>query len=57
MFYANDASRREYANTNRCWVAVNGPQMCGMLFSEGPALRRHIRNAHSGACKCLLIIR
>jgi hypothetical protein len=24
---------------------------------QGPALRRFIRNAHSGACKCLLIKR
>ncbi|OOQ86329.1 hypothetical protein PEBR_21913 [Penicillium brasilianum] len=37
-------------NTGVCDIVVNPPaQMCGMVFSEGPALRRHIRNEHSGA--------
>lgn len=29
--------------------------MCGLVFSEGPALRRHLRNEHPGAGKCLII--
>ncbi|KAF3392838.1 hypothetical protein F1880_008889 [Penicillium rolfsii] len=41
------------ANTGVCDIIVNPPaQMCGLVFPEGPALRRHIRNEHSGAGEC-----
>ncbi|KAJ5910742.1 uncharacterized protein N7473_000045 [Penicillium subrubescens] len=36
--------------TQVCDIVISPPsQMCGLVFPEGPALRRHIRNEYSGA--------
>jgi len=41
---------------NSCDILVNPPrQMCGMVLPDGPSMRRHIRQEHSGARECLWI--
>ncbi|KAJ5190427.1 uncharacterized protein N7498_009412 [Penicillium cinerascens] len=37
-------------NTGVCDIVVNPPsQMCVMVLPDGPSMRRHIRQDHSGA--------
>ncbi|KAJ5956773.1 hypothetical protein N7501_011052 [Penicillium viridicatum] len=41
-------------NTGMCDVMVNGAQMCGLVFADQVALRRHLRNEHSGAIDAIV---
>lgn len=35
-----------YVDDSRCWAAISGDQMCGMVFSESSAYWRHVRTKH-----------
>ena len=45
----NQMEKLSLCNGLVCMIDVNGGQMCGMTFGDQPTLRRHMRNAHTGA--------
>ena len=45
----NPMEKLSLCNGLVCMIDVNGGQMCGVTFADQPTLRRHMRNAHTGA--------